>query len=138
MSLVGLAVGTLGVVSIADGVALFFLAVDMPTAGSGLFGSDAERIFLAVTIVLAICGGPAQAASRTMLARLSPSTMTGEFYGLYALTGKATAWAAPLAIGVLTSVFQSQRAGISVVLVFLVVGLALLLFVREERAEAIH
>ena len=136
-AVVGLILGTLGVVSISDGRALFFLDVGMPTAGSGLFGSDAERIFLAVTVVLAISGGPAQAASRTMLARLAPATMMGEFYGLYALSGKATAFMAPLAIALLTTAFASQRAGIAVVLVFLVVGLVLLLFVGEERAPAI-
>ena len=110
----------------------------MPAAESGPFGSEAERIFLAITVLLAICGGPAQAASRTMLARLAPATMIGEFFGLYALTGKATAFLAPLSIALLTDAFASQRAGIAVVLIFLVVGLVLLLFVSEERAEAIH
>ncbi len=138
ISVIGLALGTLGVVSIGDGVALFFLEVGMPAAESGPFGSEAERIFLAITVLLAICGGPAQAASRTMLARLAPATMIGEFFGLYALTGKATAFLAPLSIALLTDAFASQRAGIAVVLIFLVVGLVLLLFVSEERAEAIH
>ena len=138
ISIVGLTLGTLGVVSIGDGVALFFLEVGMPTAESGPFGSQAERIFLAITVLLAICGGPAQAASRTMLARLAPSTMVGEFFGLYALTGKATAFLAPFSIALLTDAFASQRAGIAVVLIFLVVGLVLLLFVSEERSQAIH
>jgi UMF1 family MFS transporter len=134
----GLIGGTLGVVSISDGQAFFFLDVGMPTAGTGLFGSEAERIFLAVTVVLALCGGPAQAASRTMVARLAPASMIGEFYGLYALSGKATAFMAPLAIAGLTTAFASQRAGLAVILVFLVLGLALLVFVKEERAPAIH
>ena len=138
ISVVGLVVGTMGVISIGDGVALFFLEVGMPTKDLGMFGSDGERIFLAVTALLAICGGPAQAASRTMVARLAPPTMVGEFYGLYALSGKATSFMAPLAIGLLTNAFASQRVGLAVVPIFLVVGLVLLLFVREERSEAIH
>ena len=138
LSVVGLIAGALGVVSMSDGVAFFVFDVAMPAAGSGLFASDAERIFLAVTAVLALSGGPAQAASRTLLARLAPDSMMGEFFGLYALSGKATAFMAPLAVALVTDVFASQRAGIAVILVFLVVGLALLLFVSEERAEAIH
>ena len=138
LAVVGLIAGTLGVVSITEGQAFFFLDVGMPTPATGVFGSEAERLFLAVTVVLAVSGGPAQAASRTMLARLAPTTMVGEFYGLYALSGKATAFMAPLAIALVTESFASQRAGIAVVLVFLVVGLALLVFVAEERAEPIH
>ena len=138
LSVVGLIAGTLGVVSMSDGVAFFVLDVGMPTAGSGIFASEAERIFLAITVVLALSGGPAQAASRTLLARLAPASMMGEFFGLYALSGKATAFMAPLAVALLTSTFASQRAGISVILVFLVVGLGLLLFVSEERAPALH
>ena len=138
LAVVGLIAGTLGVVSITEGQAFFFLDVGMPTPAPGVFGSEAERLFLAVTVVLAVSGGPAQAASRTMLARLAPTTMVGEFYGLYALSGKATAFMAPLAIALVTESFASQRAGIAVVLVFLVVGLALLVFVAEERAEPIH
>jgi len=45
---------------------------------------------------------------------------------------------APLAVALLTSTFASQRAGISVILVFLVIGLGLLMFVREERAADLH
>ena len=138
LSVVGLIAGTLGVVSMSDGVAFFVLDVGMPTAGSGKFASEAERIFLTITVVLALFGGPAQAASRTLLARVAPASMMGEFFGLYALSGKATSFMAPLAVALLTSAFASQRAGISVILVFLVVGLGLLLFVSEERAPALH
>ena len=138
LSVVGLIGGTLGVISFSDGVAFFFLDVSMPTAGFGLFSSEAERIFLAITVILALSGGPAQAASRTLLARLAPASMMGEFFGLYALSGKATAFMAPLAVALLTSTFASQRAGISMILVFLVIGLGLLMFVREERAADLH
>jgi MFS-type transporter involved in bile tolerance (Atg22 family) len=41
-------------------------------------------------------------------------------------------------VALLTSTFASQRAGISVILVFLVIGLGLLMFVREERAAGLH
>ena len=44
----------------------------------------------------------------------------------------ATAWLAPLAIGIITAMTQSNRLGVACVLVFLVVGFCLLWFVREE------
>ena len=62
--------------------------------------------------------------------------MSGEFYGLFALSGRATAWMAPLAIGVVTTTTRSNRLGIACVLVFLALGFGLLWRVREERAEA--
>jgi UMF1 family MFS transporter len=86
--------------------------------------------------MIGIFGGPAQAASRTMLSRLAPPAMIGEFYGLYALSGKATAFIAPLVVGLVTGMAQSQRAGIAVILGFLVLGLLLMLPVRETRAQA--
>ena len=84
--------------------------------------------------MIGIFSGPAQAASRTMVARLAPVEKIGEFYGLYALSGKATAFIAPLVVGVVTGISQSQRAGVSTILLFLIIGLLLMLFVREERA----
>ena len=59
--------------------------------------------------------------------------MTGEFYGLFALSGRATAWMAPLAIGIITAATQSTRLGVACVLFFLVLGFCLLWRVREER-----
>ncbi|MGQ3029252.1 MAG: MFS transporter, partial [Ferrovibrionaceae bacterium] len=82
-------------------------------------------------ILMGLCLGPIQAASRTMVGRLAPPGKIAEFYGLFSLSGRATAFLAPFAIAVVTQAFDSQRAGMSVVLVFLVVGLLLMLRVEE-------
>jgi UMF1 family MFS transporter len=76
------------------------------------------------------------ASSRTMMARLAPPSMVGEFFGLFAFSGTATAFMGPLAVATMTGFFHSQRAGFSVVIGFLVVGGILLFHVREEQAEA--
>ncbi len=148
MAIIGILVATTGVVSISvDGsdpglrrdTLFFFLTVETPVAQNPpLFGTLAEQVFLGFGIMLGIFGGPMQAASRTMVSRLAPPSMVGEFYGLYALSGKATAFLAPLAIAIVTDAFASQRAGIATILVFLAVGFILLLPVREERAAAVH
>lgn len=75
--------------------------------------------------------GPAQAAGRSMMARLSPPGMTGEMFGLYGLTGRFVGFFGPLLFGLATEAFASQRAGMGTVLAFFVVGFGLMLGVRE-------
>ena len=43
-------------------------------------------------------------------------------FGLYAFSGKATAFVGPLAVGWLTYLSGSQRVGMSTILVLLIVG----------------
>ncbi len=135
-------------ISITPDVIFFFWSPDsialqqVPLLG-GLhtalgFETFPEQLFISIAMFGGIFAGPALASSRTMLARIVPPKMAGEFFGLYTLTGKATAFIAPFAIGLATAFFQSQRAGFSIVLVFMVVGFALMFFVKEEQTEENH
>ena len=54
-----------------------------------------------------------------------------EAFGLYALTGKASAFLAPMLIAVFTSLSGSQRLGVSPVIGLFVIGLILLFWVRS-------
>jgi len=92
-----------------------------------------KAAFWAVGMALGVFVGPAQSASRSMMARLAPEVMRTELCGLYALSGKATAFLGPLAFAFATDLFDSQRAGMATILVFLGLGLLLLLPVREPR-----
>ena len=131
----GVIVATIGIVSVtADGV-LFVIPADPLAEGRALFGSVQERTFMGFALLLGFSMGPMQAASRTLIGRLAPVGMSGEFYGLFALSGRATAWMAPLAIGVVTTSTHSNRLGVACVLIFLVLGFCLLWRVREERAH---
>ena len=71
------------------------------------------------------------------LRRIAPREKIAELFGLYALSGKATAFAAPLLVGVFTTIFSSQRAGLAIVIPFLIVGLAIVASVREERSAPV-
>ena len=104
---------------------------------TGLFAGTGDRLYLLVAVFIGLAAGPVQSASRTLLARLSPPDAMTEFFGLYALSGRATSFAAPLLIAWTTAAFASQRAAVIVVIGFLVAGLVLLAFVREERAAPI-
>lgn len=77
-------------------------------------------------------GGSLQAASRTMMVRQAhPERMT-EGFGLYALSGKAMSFMAPLSIGFVTHMTGSQQLGILPVAGLFLIGLILLFFVRAE------
>ena len=118
--------------------AFFFVETAARGDGAAPFSSWGEIGFMATACVFGLGVGPAIASSRTMLARLAPREMMAEFFGLYALAGKATTFLAPLTIGLVTQATGNQRLGLAIVLVFLVAGLALLVFVREERTTALH
>lgn len=91
--------------------------------------------FWGLAAVLGLFIGPAQAAGRSMLARLSPPDMVAEMFGLYNLTGKAVSFLGPLLFGLATEWFDSARAGMTTVLLFFIAGFGCMLLVRESAAE---
>lgn len=95
--------------------------------GGGLVVVESTTAFWALALPMGLFFGPVQSASRSMVARLAPAGLTTEIFGLYALTGKITAFAGPLVLGWATLLADSQRAGMATVLVFLGGGLVLLL-----------
>lgn len=77
--------------------------------------------------------GPAQAASRSFLARVTPAGREGEIFGLYATTGRAASWMASAAWVVFISITDSTSFGILGIVLVLLVGLLLLLPVKERH-----
>jgi len=67
------------------------------------------------------------------MARLAPPALRTEMFGLYALSGKATAFVGPALFGWATVVADSQRAGMATVLAFFVVGMILLWPIPDPR-----
>ena len=94
-----------------------------------------RMLFWGAGLLIGLCGGPNQAASRSLMGRFVPADKRNEFYGLFAFSGKATAFMGPFLLGELTRFFGSQRAGMAVVLVFFVIGLVLIQRVDEERGK---
>jgi len=94
------------------------------------------QVYVAVGMISAFFTGPALASSRSMLSRIIPPNMSGEFFGLYNMTGKMTAFLGTMAIAIMTQATGSQRAGMAIIYVFLVAGAVLMLFVKEERTLA--
>jgi MFS transporter, UMF1 family len=116
---------------LVDKETVFFFKVAPPVPGGALFAASAERAYLLLGCLIGAAGGPLQAASRTLLIRLAPKDRIAQYFGLFALTGKVTSFVGPLLIGVITAVTASQKAGMAVLVLFFVAGLALLARVRD-------
>ncbi len=103
-------------------------------SGAALFVQSREA-FWACAIALGIFIGPNQSASRVFLSRSIPLEKANEFFGFFALSGKVTAFAGPLACGQLTALFGSQRVGMAVVPTLMLIGLVILLTKTREAVR---
>lgn len=94
-----------------------------------------RTVFWIVGGALGIFVGPAGSASRTMMARLAPPEQRAEMFGIFALTGKVTAFIGPFLFGTATWLFDTQRAGMATILLMFTVGGLLLMRVREPDRD---
>ncbi|HJM46945.1 MAG TPA: MFS transporter [Candidatus Marinimicrobia bacterium] len=105
-------------------------------AGLMAIFAKSKFIFWISGIMVGIFSGPNQAASRSLMGRFTPRSKENEFYGFFAFSGKMTAFIGPLFLGILTQVFDSQRAGVSIVVILFVLGLFLLKDINEKDGIA--
>ncbi len=115
--------------------------VIMLIMGVGIFffyGGGAP-IFWIFGLGLTVFVGPIQSASRTFLANLIPKGQEGEIFGLYATTGRAVSFLAPLMYGLAIAIGGAFTEGdpthwgiLGIVLV-LVLGLVLMIPVKSEQ-----
>ena len=132
-ALVVIIIGAIGILSVDKTHILFTQVVPEKIPGSAPFSSKGEQVFLMFAILIGLVAAPVQASSRSLIARLAPVDRVTQFFGLFAFSGKATAFAAPLAVGFFTNWFGDQRIGMAAILAFLVVGLILMLKVRVHK-----
>lgn len=118
-SIIILIMSSIAILSIEKSVVLFVIPVS-----TGI----AEVAYYLVGGAIGAAAGPLQSASRTYLAEITKPSERTSAYGLYAMVGKVTSFAGPLAVGLLTAISQSQRIGISALIVFLIAGFVVLGF----------
>ena len=111
-------------------VALFFATLAAILAPN-------EAVLWVAGSLIGIFAGPNQAASRSLMGRFVPPDKETEFFGFFAFSGKATAFLGPLLLGTLTKMFDSQRVGFSIILVFFAVGGLIILGVNEKEGEEV-
>ena len=94
-----------------------------------LFASG-STMFWIFGLALCLWVGPAQASSRSFLARLAKPQQEGQLFGLYATTGRAVSFLAPGLFAFFSGVFSSDRMGIVGIAVVLLAGAIWLNFVQ--------
>ena len=92
-----------------------------------------KTIFWIAGILIGICSGPNQASSRSLMSRFTPQNKQNEFFGFFAFSGKATAFVGPMMLGVLTAAFGSQRFGVAIVALLVLLGAFVLHGLDEEK-----
>ena len=101
---------------------------------TGLLVVEGKPAFWALALALGIFIGPAQAASRTLMARLAPPEEVAAHFGLFALSGRVTGFLGPAVLAAVTAATGSQRAGMATVVAFLALGAVILAGVRPYAA----
>lgn len=125
-----LLIGAIGILSVDKTHILYTTEVAAKAEGAKPFSAIGEQVFLLFAVIVGLVAAPVQAASRSLLARLAPADKITQFFGLFAFSGKVTAFLAPFLVALVTQQTGSQRIGMASVLAFLVIGAALMLFVR--------
>ena len=132
ISVWALFISLFGIISITKNSALFGLIDFQVSNNTAFLSTPAQFWFMGFGLILGMGFGPAQSASRTMMVRITPKEKITQFFGLYAFSGKATSFLAPLAIGIVTATTGNIRMGMSVILLFFFAGLVMLHWVKEK------
>jgi UMF1 family MFS transporter len=131
-SLVILFIACVAILSIDRDRIFFVVPVTPADPHAGLFASAAEKLYIAIGMFIGIAAGPLQAASRALLVRLAPREQLAQFFGLFALSGKLTSFMGPFLVATVTVLTLNQKAGVSVLVLFFIVGGLLLLRVNAS------
>ena len=91
-----------------------------------------DLFFTGCGVLIGGMGGILQAASRSLMVRHCDEETSTEYFGLYGLSGRATAFLAPLLIAITTTLSESARVGVSPVIGLFLIGLILMIWVNAK------
>jgi UMF1 family MFS transporter len=91
-----------------------------------------DNLFYICGAAIGGSGGGIYAASRSMMVRHTNPKRPTEAFGLFALAGKATAFLAPLLIGIFTYWLNDARLGFTPIVGLFILGMLLLRWVHPE------
>ena len=92
--------------------------------------------FWALASALALVQGGSQALSRSLFATMVPPSKSSEFFGFYSVSGKFGNVFGPLVFAVIAEWTGGGRFAILSLVVFFIVGMALLSFVDVDEGRA--
>ncbi|WP_406195109.1 MFS transporter [Kitasatospora sp. NBC_01560] len=90
--------------------------------------------FFALACMIGLVLGGSQALSRSLFSHLIPAGREAEYFSLYKVSDRGTSWMGPLVFGLAYQITGSYRSAIISLLVFFVIGFALLTKVPLRRA----
>ncbi|UVC12087.1 MFS transporter [Rhizobium sp. TH2] len=138
--LILLIIATTGIISTGPGFTLFGLAQLSSDDSGGLFGTMAEKVYILYGLLIGIAFGPVQASSRSYLARSVSVEEAGRYFGIYALSGRATSFLANVINSLLILLTASARVGMASLIAFFAIGLLILIFTpypaNKQQADA--
>ncbi len=103
------------------------------------FFLDAVIEFWFLAWMVAVVQGGSQALSRSLYAAMSPTSVSGEFFGFFSVMSKFSSILGPVIFAGAAAIFGSSRPAVLSLVVFFVVGIALLsrVDVAEGRRVAL-
>jgi UMF1 family MFS transporter len=101
-----------------------------------LLRDGGATVFWVFGLILSACVGPAQAASRSFLARVTPAGRESEIFGLYATTGRAASFLSPAMWTLMIALTGATIWGVLGIMVVLLAGLLLMLAVKPPQPSA--
>ena len=87
--------------------------------------------FYSIAVSIGIVQGGIQALSRSYFANIIPQSRDSEFFGIYNMLGKFAALIGPLLVGLITYLTDSSRLGISSIILLFIIGLFLMIKVKQ-------
>ena len=95
---------------------------------------DTKEMFYVIGAVAGSSMGASQAASRSLMAQLTPKEREAEFFGFYdGLCGKASAVVGTFLFGLISYITGNQRISVLTIGIFFIVGLVLLERVNDKE-----
>ena len=91
-----------------------------------------DSIFYGCGVLIGGFGGILQSASRTMMVRHTNTSNSTQYFGIYGLVGRATAFLAPALIAYVTAATNSNNLGVSPLILLFLIGLFIMLRVDPE------
>lgn len=97
------------------------------------FLNNATQLFV-MGIFLALVLGGSQALSRSLFSQMIPADHEAEYFGFYEISERGTSWIGPLLFAAAVQITGSQRIALVSLILFFVLGLALLIPVNVRQA----
>jgi len=124
----------------AKGAVMISLAIWGGTLGYVYYFLHGTLGFYILGLIIALVLGGSQALSRSLYSQMVPRGQEAEYFSLYEVSDKGTSWLGPLIFGVALARTRNYRIAVLSLVIFFIIGLALLSLVNVRRAslEARH